>query len=754
MLPARLRGVARPRFLAVTAAVIVTAAAPAVASWTVPGVGSGVAQASPDFHAPSVTGAVIAPAGMTAASGGVRAGQQFVVYATITDPGGTGVASALTDVSALAAGSTAVDLDPCVSSCTIGGTTYTWSSAPITADAGLAQGTTSFTVWGTDNTANVGVPKSFTVVADNTSPTVSGGVIVASATSGVGYVRQGGTYVVYVNASDAGAPASGIATVTADVSALNAGVTALSVPKCTSSCSVGGTTYGYKSAATTAGSPVTEGAWSFPVTATDKAGGTGSFSVSGTVDNTAPTVSAATMLTSGSTTPGFVKSGGTYIVYANAADGGAPASGITTVKTDVSGLTAGQTALTLSACTSSCTVAGVTYGYKSSSKTAGTLGAGPIGFTVTATDKASGATTGSFSVAVDNTAPTVTALAVATTTTSVPGWLRKSGAYNVYANASDAASGILTVKANVSTITSGQTALALTACTTGCTIGGVTYAYKSANKTASSTLPAGAVSFSVTATDNASNTGTTNGSATADNTAPTVSGAAIATVVTNVPGYVSQGRDYVVYGDTSDAASGIFKLTAKASNLTTGQTALAMPACISSCSAGGVAHGYTSAATTANASLSAGSKTYTLTATDNAGNTTTTSNQSVTVDNTAPTVSITFPTAGYAGGWAAGCATAGVADVCGTATDATAGVAKVQVSFRQAAAPSLYWDPGPATFSSATEVLSNATLALPSWSSPMAAAAFTNATGYTLRALVTDSAGNTATTSTTFTFSP
>ncbi len=262
------------------------------------------------------------------------------------------------------------------------------------------------------------------------------------------------------------------------------------------------------------------------------------------------------------------------------------------------------------------------------------------------------------------------------------------------------------------------------------------------------------MSFTVTATDNAGNAGTTNGSATADNTAPTVSGAAVATVVTNVPGYVSQGRDYVVYGDPSDAASGIWKLTAKASNLTTGQTALAMPACVASCSAGGVAHGYTSAATTANATLSAGSKTYTLTATDNAGNATTTSNQTVIVDNTAPTVSITFPTAGYAGGWAAGCATAGIADVCGTATDATAGVAKVQASFRQSAAPSLYWDPGLLTFSSATEVLSSATLALPSWSLPMGAAAFTNATGYTLRAVATDAAGNTATTSTTFTFSP
>jgi hypothetical protein len=746
--------VARPRLLAAVAVALVAAATPAVASWTVPGTGSGVAQASPDFHAPSVNSATIAPVGMTAAGGGVRAGGQFVVYAKLTDPGGTGVASANADVSALAAGASSITLSPCVASCTIGGTAYTWSSAPVSADAGLTEGTKSFSVWGTDNAANTGSPTAFSVTADNTNPTATAAVIVASATSGVGYVRQGGTYVVYASASDGGNPATGVATMTADVSALNPGVTALSIPKCTSSCTVGGVTYGFKSAVTTAGSPVAQGALSFPVTATDKAGGTGTFTASGTVDNTAPTVSAATVLTSGSTTPGYVRSGGTYIVYANASDGGAPASGVTTVKTDVSALTAGQTALALSACTSSCTVAGVTYGYKSSSKTAGTLGAGPIGFAVTATDKASGATTGSFSVAVDNTAPTVTALAVATTTTSVPGWLRKSGAYNVYANASDGASGILSVKANVSSITSGQTALALSACTTGCTVGGVTYAFKSANKTAASTLAAGAVSFTATATDNAGNTGTTNGAATADNTAPTVSGAAIATVATNVPGFVSQGRDYVVYGDTSDAASGVFKLTAKVNSLTTGQTALLMPACVSSCSAGGVAHGYTSATTTVNATLSAGSKTYTLTATDNAGNTATTSNQTIVVDNTAPAVAITFPTAGYAGGWLAGCSTALVADVCGTATDATAGVAKVQLSFRQAAAPSLYWDPLPATFSSATEVLSNATLALPSWSSPMAAAAFANATGYTIRALATDSAGNTATTSTTFTFSP
>ena len=263
------------------------------------------------------------------------------------------------------------------------------------------------------------------------------------------------------------------------------------------------------------------------------------------------------------------------------------------------------------------------------------------------------------------------------------------------------------------------------------------------------------MSFTVTATDNANNAGTTTGGATADNTAPTVSSAAVATVVTNVPGYLSQARDYIVYGDTSDAASGIWKLTAKASNLTTGQTALVMPACVSSCSAGGVAHGFTSAATTANATLSAGSKTYTLTATDNAGNATTTSNQTVTVDNTAPTVAITFPTAGYAGGWDAGCSTAGVADVCGTATDATAGVAKVQVSFRQSAAPSLYWNPGPATLlvgdrGALEHDASRCRRGRSRWRPARSRTPRATRSGRSRRT----PRGNTATTSTTFTFSP
>ena len=485
------------------------------------------------------------------------------------------------------------------------------------------------------------------------------------------------------------------------------------------------------------------------MTVTDAAASTATGSYHATVDNTAPTQSAAVVAASTTSAAGFVKSAGSYVVYANATDAG---SGISSVVTDVSGLTSGQTALAMTACTSSCTVGGITYGYKSASKTVGTLPEGPVAFTVTATDLASNSTAGHYSATVDNTGPVVTGSAIANTTTSAT-LIRKSGAYLVYANATDAASGVATVKANVSTITSGQSALALSVCTTSCTVGGVTYGYKSASKNAANTLPAGPVSYSVTATDGVGNASTATGSVTADNTAPTVSAAAVATVATNVPGFIKQGANYIVYGDAADA-SGVYTVTTKVNTLTTGQTALAMPACAVTCSAGGVSHGFASAALAANAALSAGSKNYTLTATDMAGNTTTTSSYTLTVDNTAPTVAIAFPLSTYTSGWTAGCGTASTADICGTATDATAGIATVQYSLRQSAAPNLYWNPATSSFSSAAEVLIPATLALPNWSAPAAASMFTNTTGYTIRAVSTDKSSNTATTSTSFTFNP
>jgi len=745
---ARLKGMLHPRRSLVLLVVFLAGVTTASATWHLPGDGAGAAKASIDFHAPSVTGSTIAPQGATAAGGAIKPGAAFVVYANVVDPGVSGIAWVRTNVSALSAGSTSVSLSPCTTGCTIGATTYAWSTAPLTADAGLAQGTLSYGVWSQDNAHNLGTTVNYSAIVDSTSPTVSAAVVAMASPATVGWVRRSGSYTVYANVSDAGSPASGIAKVTANVSTLTPGTTALSLAACTSSCSVGGVTYGYKSAATTAGSAVADGSTSVSLTAADKAGNTATGSASATIDSTAPTVIGAVVVNTTPSDPGYLKPGNSYVLYANAADTGS----LSTVTADLSALTAGGTAVALSACTTTCTFNGVTYGYKSASKTAGaSIAAGPAAFSVTATDRAVNATTGSYSVTVDATGPTVSGVAVANTITNAAGWLRKSGAYIVYANASDA-TGISSVKANVNTFTSGQTALALSACTTSCTVGGVTYGYKSASKTAGSTLAAGAASFTVTATDGVGNATTATGSATVDNTAPTATAEAIAPTATSVPGYIAQGTTYIAYTNASDA-SGVYSVTAKVSNITTGQTALALPACSSTCTIGGVARGYASAALAANPSLTGTSKTWTVTVTDVAGNTFTSTSQTVTLDNTAPTVAITFPTAAYSGGWLAGCGTAGTADICGTASDATSGLANVQVSIRQASGAALYWNPGTSSFSSATEVLMPAT-GTSNWSLAAAAAWFTNLSPYTIRAVATDAASNTGTTSTTFTFKP
>src|SRR4051812_5307557 len=113
-------------------------------------------------------------------------------------------------------------------------------------------------------------------------------------------------------------------------------------------------------------------------------------SVSSAADWTAPSVGGS-VIANTSSGPG-VKQGGTYNVYANASDTGNPASGVSTVRANVTNVTTGQTNVTLSACASSCTVGAVTYAYKSVQLTANAaLAAGSVNYTVTATDVAGNA---------------------------------------------------------------------------------------------------------------------------------------------------------------------------------------------------------------------------------------------------------------------------------------------------------------------------------------------------------------------------
>jgi hypothetical protein len=123
----------------------------------------------------------------------------------------------------------------------------------------------------------------------------------------------------------------------------------------------------------------------------------------------------------------------------------------------------------------------------------------------------------------DTLPPVVSSTVIAKTSQYVPGFVRQAGTYYVYANVADAGcapSGIATVTANVSTLTTGSIAVPLVA--GSFSVGGVAYNRRSASITANALLVAGAKTFSITSTDNATNSQTQSGfSVTVDNTAPT-----------------------------------------------------------------------------------------------------------------------------------------------------------------------------------------------------------------------------------------
>jgi hypothetical protein len=122
----------------------------------------------------------------------------------------------------------------------------------------------------------------------------------------------------------------------------------------------------------------------------------------------------------------------------------------------------------------------------------------------------------------DTLPPVVSATVISKTTPYLPGFIRQGGTYFLYANVADAGcspSGIASVTANVSTLTTGSTAVALAA--GSFSVGGVTYNRRSASITANAVLAAGAKTYSITSTDNAANSQTQSGyTVTVDNTAP------------------------------------------------------------------------------------------------------------------------------------------------------------------------------------------------------------------------------------------
>jgi hypothetical protein len=147
-----------------------------------------------------------------------------------------------------------------------GGASSTWSS--WTATTGSPAGTIS-------------------AAADSQAPVVSASAVGKSAGGSTGYLRQGGTYYLYASVTDAGNPPSGTNTVTANVSSISTGQTA--VPLSAGSFTAQGVSYNRRSALLTANAVVAAASYATTVAVSDVAGNS---AVAGgpevVVDNTSP----------------------------------------------------------------------------------------------------------------------------------------------------------------------------------------------------------------------------------------------------------------------------------------------------------------------------------------------------------------------------------------------------------------------------------------------------------------------------------
>jgi hypothetical protein len=127
--------------------------------------------------------------------------------------------------------------------------------------------------------------------------------------------------------------------------------------------------------------------------------------------------------------------------------------------------------------------------------------------------------------------PAVATAAIAKSAGGVSGAIKQGGTYYVYANVTGSGTppaGLASLTTDVSAITTGQTAAALTS--GSYTVDGQSYNYRTAQLTAKSTLAAGTVSFTVKLTDAGGTATTTSQSVTVDNTAPRASGIQTANV--------------------------------------------------------------------------------------------------------------------------------------------------------------------------------------------------------------------------------
>ncbi|MHB8793559.1 MAG: beta strand repeat-containing protein, partial [Thermoleophilia bacterium] len=446
--------------------------------------------------------------------------------------------------------------------------TATSISCPVT---GLAEGAHNYTVSVKNMAGNTGsASASFTV--DTAGPAVSGilpsGTITSAATT------------VYANYTDA---TSGINTASVSVSVDTVALSGCTVAAGSVSCSASG---------------LAEGAHTIDVSATDNAGNTGTGTGSFTVDSLSPAVTGLA--------PTGLLNANVVILEANLSDSG---TGIDTASASVSMDGAPVSGCMVTATNISCPTSPAD---------------GAHSYTVSVKDTAGNTGSASASFTVDTTAPSVTGVTPSGTITSA--------ATTVYANYTDATSGINTASVSVSI-----DSVALTGCTVAA--GSVSCP--------ASGLAEGAHNISVSATDNAGNTGTGTGSFTVDSLSPAVTGLA--------PTGLVNSADQTISASFSDSGTGIDSATAQVymdSGLVSGCTASATGV---SCPTTGLAQGDHS---------------YTVSVADTAGNTGSAS-ASFTVDSAAPAVSGILPS---------GIINSAATTVYANYTDATSGINTASVS--------------------------------------------------------------------------
>lgn len=133
-----------------------------------------------------------------------------------------------------------------------------------------------------------------------------------------------------------------------------------------------------------------------------------------------PKVTASVIAKTAGGDPSFIRQGGAYYVYANATGTGNPPAGIASLRANVSNLTTGQTAVTLTS--GSYSVGGISYNYRSASLTAtNPQAAGPKSYSLNLTDAGGVSETSNFSVTVDNSTPSAAAIETTNVSGGTPG---------------------------------------------------------------------------------------------------------------------------------------------------------------------------------------------------------------------------------------------------------------------------------------------------------------------------------------------